>query len=396
TLEASVAEEVARRLAAEEAQLQSQKVESLGRLTGGIAHDFNNMLAVIMGALGLIERRHKRGQEIGDLLSGAMDGARRAAELTQRLLAFSRQAPLELQVIDVNGLVTRLSEILSRTLGEDVPIDMVLTAGLWSALTDRGQLENVILNLAINARDAMPGGGKITIETANAELDERYARANVDVVPGQYVMLAVSDTGTGMPADVLKRAFEPFFTTKDVGKGTGLGLSQIFGYVKQANGHVKIESEVGRGTVVRIYLPRHTGADRALPQDTPSTDVVAVAERTVLIVEDDVRLRSITSANLQELGYAVLVAASAQDALDVIRGPRAIDLLFTDVVMPGMNGRQLADEAVKLRPALKVLFTTGFTNQSDAHSDILDKTAIYLAKPFSFEQLGQKVRSILA
>lgn len=396
TLEARITDEVGKRLTAEDAQRQMQKMESFGNLTGGIAHDFNNMLAVIVGALGLIERRQKKGQDISDLLTGAMDGATRAADLTKRLLAFARQLPLELQVVETNGLVSGLSEMLRRTLGEATPVETVLAGGLWPVQTDRGQLENVIVNLAVNARDAMPGGGKITIETANAHLDEVYARSHVDVSAGQYVMIAVSDTGTGMSEEVMAKAFDPFFTTKEIGRGTGLGLSQIFGYVKQVRGHVKIYSEVGHGTSVKVYLPRYYGPVETPADPAPSHPLPQSAHgEVVLVVDDDDRVRTVTAASLRELGYNVMSVASGAGALKMLEEHPDVAVLFTDIVMPVMNGRDLAAAALQLRPSLKVLFTTGYAKNSIINGGVLDYDADFLSKPFTLDQLARKMSAVL-
>lgn len=384
------------RHAAEAQVRQLQKTEALGLLTGGIAHDFNNMLAVIIGALNLTERHLAKGQDVTAFIGSAMDAARRGATLTQRLLAFSRQLPLMPEVIDVNKLVGGLSDMLGRTLGEAVPLETVLAGGLWKTRVDAGQFENILLNLAINARDAMPSGGKLTIETGNAHLDDDYARHHEEVDAGQYVMIAVSDTGTGMPSDVIARVFEPFFTTKGVGKGTGLGLSQVYGFVKQSKGHVKIYSEVGHGTTVKVYLPRFRAPEEAAPRPARRrTTPVGALSDVVLVVEDDERMQEISSASLRELGYTVLHASSAQSALRILETHPQVTVLFTDIVMPDMNGRQLADEAIKMLPDLKVLFTTGYTRNAIVHGGILDTGVNFLAKPFTLDQLGNKLREVI-
>jgi PAS domain S-box-containing protein len=397
TLEARVAEAVSQQLRAEEAQRQMQKMEAVGQLTGGIAHDFNNMLASVMGALSLIERRLRRGEDVGDLIAGAMDSAQRSAELTRRLLAFSRLAPLDPRVVHPNRLVSDMSEILLRALGETIELETVLAGGLWPVCTDPSQLENVVLNLAINARDAMPGGGKITVETANTYLDDDYAALHAETRPGQYVMVAVTDNGAGMTADIAAKAFEPFFTTKPLGKGTGLGLSQIYGYVKQERGHVKIYSEVGQGTTVKVYLPRYTGPgepSHAKPASLTSALRGKPSEH-ILVVEDDTQVRVIAAENLRELGFTVSAVSSPADALALLRGDKAISLLFTDVVMPGMNGRELADQAQAMRPGLRVLFATGYTRNAIIHNGVLDAGVHVLLKPYSVDQLVRKMRQIL-
>ncbi len=395
TANTALREEMAGRARTEAQLRQLQKMEAVGQLTGGIAHDFNNMLAVIISSLNLLQRRLARGEtDVGRLADAALEGAQRAASLTQRLLAFSRQQALSPAVIDVNRLVGTMSEMLSRTLGETVRLETVLAGGLWKAHVDPGQLESAILNLAVNARDAMPEGGRLTIETANAYLDDGYVATHADVVPGQYVLIAVTDTGTGMDADVLAKAFEPFFTTKPVGRGTGLGLSQVYGFVKQSGGHIKIYSEPGHGTTMKLYLPRHQmdGEPAALPILPSGT---STGTETVLVVEDDDRVRMTTVEALVDLGYTVLAADGAAAALTLIETRPEIALLFTDIVMPEVNGRKLADAALKLRPDLKVLFTTGYTRNAVVHNGVLDHGVELLGKPFTIQQLAAKVRHVL-
>ncbi|RYG85398.1 MAG: response regulator, partial [Alphaproteobacteria bacterium] len=355
-LEQRVTDEVTSRMQAEEALRQAQKMEAIGQLTGGIAHDFNNMLAGVIGALNLTQRRLSRGDlDVDKFIEGALDSAYRAAALTQRLLQFSRQSPLEPVALDINRLTSGMSDLLTRTLGETVHVETVLSAGLWNAKADPVQLENVILNLAVNARDAMPGGGNLTIETSNAFVDESYASDN-EMDEGQYVLIAVTDTGHGMPADVLAKVFDPFFTTKPVGKGTGLGMSQVYGFAKQSGGHVKIYSEVDHGTTVKLYLPRHVGL--AASAGRPRAELAPIGgQETILVVEDEERVRNFAVEALGELGYKVLQSGEGQSALDLLRANPATALLFTDVVMPGMTGRELADQAVALRPDLQVLFS---------------------------------------
>ncbi len=373
---------------------QAQKVEALGHLTGGVAHDFNNMLAVIISGINLAERQQARGQDGKKFLQAALEGAQRAASLTSRLLAFSRQLPLEPEVVDINRLVASMSEILQRTLGEMTQVETVLAGGLWKTNVDKNQLENVLLNLSINARDAMPDGGKLTIETANCHLDDDYARAHAEVAPGQYVMLAVSDTGTGMSPEIIAKAFDPFFSTKEVGKGTGLGLSQVHGFIKQSKGHVKVYSEVGHGTSIKVYLPRFYGdAVEKKAADQPA--VQHGAAEIVLVVEDDDRMRGMTVASLNELGFTALEAETVDVALRLLESRPDIALLFTDIVMPNMNGRELADHALKLRPDLKILFTTGYTRNAIVHNGVIDAGVNYLAKPFTVDQLGAKVKQVL-
>ncbi|MER8743255.1 CHASE3 domain-containing protein [Mesorhizobium sp. M1004] len=388
--------EIQTREKAESQIRQMQKMEAVGQLTGGIAHDFNNMLAVIISAMNLAQRKLTRGEhDIMKFIEAATDAATRAANLTSRLLAFSRQQPLAPQVVDANRLVAGMSDLLRRALGETIRIETVLAGGLWKTHADPSQLENAILNLAVNARDAMGEDGKMTIETANSHLDESYAATHAEVKDGQYVMIAVSDTGAGMPADVMERAFEPFFTTKPVDKGTGLGLSQVFGFVKQSGGHVKIYSEPGQGTTIRIYLPRFFGPEEAaISSERAGNPAVPVTE-TILVVEDDPRVRASTADAMRELGYTVIHAASGQEALEKLGDNPGVALMFTDIVMPVMNGRKLAEEALARMPKLKVIFTTGFTRNAVVHNGVLDHDVHFLAKPFTIEQLAAKLRDVL-
>jgi signal transduction histidine kinase/ActR/RegA family two-component response regulator len=379
---------------AEQQIRQMQKMEAVGQLTGGIAHDFNNMLAVIISAMNLAQRKLARGEaDIAKFVDSATDAASRAAALTARLLAFSRQQPLAPQVVDANRLVTGMSDLLRRALGEAIRIETVLAGGLWRTHADPSQLENALLNLAVNARDAMGQGGKLTIETANSHLDDGYAASHAEVAPGQYVMIAVTDTGGGMPPEVMAKAFEPFFTTKEAGKGTGLGLSQVFGFVKQSGGHVKIYSEPGEGTTIKVYLPRFFGAEEA-PAAAPVRTMLPATE-TILLVEDDERVRAATADALGELGYKVVVASGGTEALRRLGETAQVALLFTDIVMPEMNGRKLAEQAVAARPGLKVIFTTGFTRNAVVHNGVLDHDVHFLAKPFTLDQLAAKLREVL-
>jgi PAS domain S-box-containing protein len=389
---------------AEEQLRQAQKMEAVGQLTGGVAHDFNNLLTIIQGGLEMIGRqvaglesspvatRVQRGKDM------ALEAVRRAARLTERLLAFARQQPLEPKTIDSNKLVAGVCELLRRTLGETIALETVLAGGLWATHADPNQLENAVLNLVVNARDAMPNGGKVTIETANSHLDDAYvARTAEPVKAGQYVLISVSDTGAGMDRATKERAFEPFYTTKGVGKGTGLGLSQVYGFVRQSAGHVAIYSEIGEGTTVKIYLPRYHGKEEPAQElSRAAMSGGAVGAETVLVVEDEDALRLYTVEMLAELGYSVLAAANGQAALDIIGRRDDIDLLFTDIVMPGgMNGRQLADEALRRRPSLKVLFTTGYTANAIVHHGRVDPDVELITKPFSYETLAGKIRALL-
>lgn len=397
TLEHRVEARSAELQRAEGALRQSQKMEAVGQLTGGIAHDFNNMLAVVIMALDMLRQRIDTGDTRAQRhLEAATDGARRAALLTQRLLAFSRQQPLRPEPVDPNQLVTGMSGLLRGALGSDVRIETVLAGGHWRIFADRNQLENVLLNLAVNARDAMPDGGCLTIETQNTHLDTRYATEHTGIHSGQYVLIAVTDTGSGMLPEVIAKAFDPFFTTKEVGKGTGLGLSQVYGFVKQSDGHVKIYSEPGQGTTVKIYLPRLAIAEGAAAEENPVCEIpFAERDELVLVVEDEPAVRQLSVDALGELGYRVLEADGAVAALLLIDAHPEIALLFTDVVMAGLNGRKLAEEACRCRPQLKVLFTTGYTRNAVVHNGVLDPGVELIGKPFTIEQLAAKVREVL-
>ncbi|MEO5755889.1 MAG: CHASE3 domain-containing protein [Mesorhizobium sp.] len=392
----ALSNEILTREKAESQIRQMQKMEAVGQLTGGIAHDFNNMLAVIISAMNLAQRKLARGEhDIAKFIEAATDAATRAANLTARLLAFSRQQPLAPQVVDTNRLLTGMSDLLRRALGEGIRVETVLAGGLWKTHADPSQIENAILNLAVNARDAMGEDGKLTIETANSHLDDSYATTHAEVTAGQYVMIAVSDTGSGMSPEIITKAFEPFFTTKPVNKGTGLGLSQVFGFVKQSGGHVKIYSELGEGTTIKIYLPRFFGAEEATSPAGRRGDSAAPVTETILVVEDDARVRASTTDALHELGYTVVHAGSGQEALQKLAETPGVALLFTDIVMPVMNGRKLAEEAVARQPGLKVIFTTGFTRNAVVHNGVLDHDVHFLAKPFTIEQLAAKLREVL-
>ena len=382
---------------AQDALRQAQKMEAVGQLTGGIAHDFNNMLAVVMGSLELLNRRiDPNDARARHYVQAAADGAKRAANLTQRLLAFSRQQPLRPERIEANQLVSGMSDLLRHSIGAEVRLKTVLAGGLWRIEVDPNQLESVILNLSVNARDAMPGGGKLTIETQNAHLDSRYVASEMGVPAGQYVMIAITDTGTGMTPDVIAKAFDPFFTTKEVGKGTGLGLSQVYGFVKQSGGHVKIYSEVGQGTSIKIYLPRAAGpvleAETAeLHDDLPQGE----QQEVILVVDDEPAVRQFSADALTELGYRVLEAGNAAAALSLLAAQPDIAMLFTDIVMPDVNGRQLVEEAHKIRSDLKVLYTTGYTRNAVVHNGVVDKGVHLIGKPFTIDDLAARVREVL-
>jgi len=382
--------------AAEAQMRQAQKMDAIGQLTGGVAHDFNNILTVITGTIGILADAVADRPELVSIAKLIDDAAERGAQLTKHLLAFARKQPLQPVEIDVNSLILEAGKLLHPTLGEQIEISPKLEQDAWPALVDPSQLTTAVLNLALNARDAMPGGGKLTLETGNIRLDEDYTRLNSDVTPGDYVMIAISDTGTGIPAALLEKVFDPFFTTKEVGKGTGLGLSMVFGFVKQSGGHIKIYSEEGHGTTVKIYLPRSTGQGQTAGDLLSAAPVVGGSE-TVLVVEDDALVRKYVMAQVASLGYATLEAANAAEALTIIDNGANVDLLFTDVIMPGaMNGRQLVDEALKRRPALKTLFTSGYTENAILHHGRLDEGVLLLAKPYRKPELARMIRVALA
>lgn len=377
---------------------QSQKMEALGQLTGGLAHDFNNMLAVIVSSLSIIKRRMARGDvDVTRYLDSAMDGAERAATLTGRLLAFSRQQPLSPQLLDPNKMVAGMSELLHRTLGETAHVETVLAGGVWRTHADASQLENAILNLALNARDAMPDGGNLTIETSNAHLNDEYVAVHPDVLPGQYILIAVTDTGVGMPPDLIEKVFDPFFTTKPIGKGTGLGLSQVYGFVKQSGGHIAVYSEPGHGTTFKLYLPRSymNEVRQTAPAATEAVPHGSLSE-IILVVEDDRRVRQLTVDALRELGYTVLHADDGAAALRQLEATPHVDLLFTDIVMPGMNGRELAKVATRDHPELRVLYTSGYVPNAVVHNATLAPFEDLISKPFTIDQIARKVRAVFA
>jgi signal transduction histidine kinase len=385
--------EADRRELAEQALRQSQKMEAVGQLTGGVAHDFNNLLTIIIGNLGIakrgvVEARAERA------LDNALVGAERAAQLTQRLLAFSRRQPLNPRVIDINKLITSISDLLARTLGENVELETISGAGLWKAEVDASELESTLLNLALNARDAMPQGGKLTIETSNAYLDDEYCRQHDDVVPGQYILVAITDNGGGMSAETIDRAFEPFFTTKEAGKGTGLGLSQVYGFMKQSGGHVKIYSEPGEGTTIKLYLPRRDGDEAGISADDQAGLDRGRGE-TILIVEDDDGVRQYASEILRDLNYQIIEAKDSAAALRLLDAKKEFDLMLTDVVLPGKNGRELADEVERRRPGTKVIFMTGYSRNAIVHHGRLDRGTELIQKPLIERVLARKIRQVL-
>jgi len=378
------------------ALVQSQKMEAIGKLTGGVAHDFNNVMQILRGNLELLESRHKRDGWTRERLDKAIDAVERGAKLASQLLAFGRQQPLRPIVINLAAAIRGMDDLLRRALGETVEIETVVSGGLWNTLVDVHQMENVILNLAINARDAMKEGGKLTMEVSNAMLDDQYVAGFPDVPSGQYVMLAVTDTGTGMAPDIVQRAFDPFFTTKPEGEGTGLGLSMAYGFVKQSGGHIRIYSEVGHGTTVKIYLPRSMEEAVEAPTSPPVTLALLGGTETILVVEDDQEVQSTVVDTLSGLGYSVLKANDAEQALAVVRSGVHIDLLFTDVVMPGpLRSPAMVAQAVQLLPRMKVLFTSGYTQNAIVHGGRLDPGVELLSKPYSREQLAYKIRQIL-
>jgi PAS domain S-box-containing protein len=386
---------------AEEALRQSQKMEAVGQLTGGIAHDFNNLLQGITGSLELVKRRVAQGrtEELQRFIDGAMNSARRASSLTHRLLAFSRRQPLDPKPVRAHALIASMEDLLRRTLGERIQLEFVMGGGLWLTLCDPNQLESALLNLAINARDAMPGGGRLTVETANAHLDAAYTEQQVDLKPGQYVCISVSDTGSGMPDDVVERAFEPFFTTKPLGEGTGLGLSMIYGFAHQSEGHVKIYSEVQRGTTVRLYLPRHHERGDAEVAECIAAEArpapAAALGESVLVIEDEPVVRGLIVDVLNELGYRTLEAADGPSGLKWLQSNETIDLLVTDIGLPGLNGRQVADAAREPRPGLKVLFMTGYAENAALAAGFLEPGMALITKPFAMDALANRVREML-
>lgn len=376
---------------------QSQKMEAIGHLTGGIAHDFNNMLTAILGSLELLEIRKEAFSESAARMLGVIrHAADHGVELTKRLLAFSRKQALAPAITDINRLVAGMSELLRRTLGEAISIETVMAGGLWPAFVDANQIESALLNLAVNARDAMSQGGKLTIETGNASLDSNYAMPHGDLAPGDYVFIAVSDTGTGMSADVIEHAFEPFYTTKAVGRGTGLGLSQVYGFVRQSGGHIEIYSEVGRGTTVKMYFPRPvSGQTSTMADPGPVNSNVPHGTETILVVDDDDDVRSYSVNAARHLGYTVLETASPAGALAIITERADISLLLTDVGLPGMTGPALAAAATRLRPTLKVAFTSGYARTAIAALGLLEPNVRFLPKPFRVESLARILRAAL-
>jgi DNA-binding response OmpR family regulator/nitrogen-specific signal transduction histidine kinase len=397
TLERRVAEETAERMKVQDALRQSQKMEAIGQLTGGLAHDFNNLLAAVGGSLDLIGRRVADGKPgIERYVQTGQEAVRRAATLTQRLLAFSRRQNLDPRPINANRLIAGMEELIRRTVGPSIHVEVVGAGGLWPTRIDATQLESALLNLCINARDAMAtNGGNLTIETANRWLDERAARER-DLPPGQYVSISVTDTGTGMPADIMGKVFDPFFTTKPIGQGTGLGLSMVYGFVRQSGGQVRIYSEMGKGTTMSLYFPRHLGQEEEDRNVSPPARIEPGGGETILVVDDEPALRMLISEALEEGGYSILTAKDAANALRHLQSDSMVDLLITDVGLPGgMNGRQLADEARKHRPELKVLFITGFAENAAVGHGHLASGMEVMAKPFEIASFAEKVKALI-
>ncbi|WP_348749617.1 response regulator [Pseudomonas rhodesiae] len=397
TLEQQVEERTAQLRNNEEALRQSQKMEAVGQLTGGIAHDFNNMLTGIIGSLELLRRRVARGKldDLDSLIDLGVTSANRAAGLTHRLLAFSRRQSLDSKPVQINQLVTSMGELLQRSINESIGLDMRLSEQLWTAEADPNQLESALLNLVINARDAMPNGGSLIVETSNRHLDSVFTAAYGSLTPGDYVELSVSDTGCGIPENVMGRVFDPFFTTKPIGQGTGLGLSMIYGFARQSRGHVIIHSEVDKGTTVSLFLPRFIGEVIAQQTLNPTLLPFANEGETVLIVEDDAAVRVLVSAVLKELGYAYVEVGDGHSAVPIIQSDQRIDLLISDVGLPGMNGRQLAEMGRQIRPDLKVLFITGYAEHAAVRGGFLDPGMQLITKPFTFDLLTAKVREMI-
>jgi signal transduction histidine kinase len=393
---AELREQIAERAKAEDALRQVQKMEAIGQLTGGIAHDFNNMLQVILGSLALLQKNLRLGrcQDVDRFIDSAIGSANRAAGLTQRLLAFSRRQQLSPTVVDANHLIETMADMVRQTVGETIAVNMFPATALWAIRCDINQLESTILNLVINARDAMPEGGRLTIETKNTSLDVGRA-AQMDLPSGNYVCISVSDTGTGMTPDVLAQAFDPFFTTKPIGAGTGLGLSMIYGFTRQSEGHAKIDSEIDHGTTVKVYLPRFEGAQPTVKvEDLDETAPISDGE-TILVVEDDAVVRSLVVEVLQTLGYSALEAADGPSGLAILQSSQRIDLLITDIGLPGLNGRQLADGARARRASLKILFMTGYAESVATANGFLEPGMELITKPFAMDALTTRVRKMI-
>ncbi|HEX8414340.1 MAG TPA: response regulator, partial [Sphingomicrobium sp.] len=399
TLEQRVVERTAELETAHEALRQAQKMEAVGQLTGGLAHDFNNLLTGVIGSLDMMERQIAKGDtsKVERYAKTAMTSANRAAALTHRLLAFSRRQPLDPKPVNANRLVSGMEELIRRTLGAAITLEVVTAGGLWQTLCDPHQLESAILNLTINARDAMPDGGMLTVETCNAHLDSAYAARDLDIRRGQYVCICVTDTGMGMSKDTIAKAFEPFFTTKPIGQGTGLGLSMIYGFARQSEGYARIYSELNVGTTIKIYLPRYYGeAEATEGEHGEITDAhrAAVGE-TVLVIEDESAVRELVVDVLEELGYLAVQAADGPAGLKLLQSAMRIDLLVTDIGLPGLNGRQVVDAAREQRPDLKVLFMTGYAENATIANGFLDPGMEMITKPFAIEALATRIRDMI-
>lgn len=389
-------EAVAEREQAQAQLRQAQKLESIGQLTGGIAHDFNNLLTAVLGNLELLKKYTRNGEaRLHRWACNAFDAANRGAVLTQRLLVFSRRQPLEPRAADLVAMLAAMSDLLRRTLGENIEVETHVAPGLWQAFADLNQLDNAFLNIAINARDAMDGHGRLTISASNCQVDTQDTALDPEITAGQYVLLSISDTGKGIEKDVLDRVFEPFFSTKPLGQGTGLGLSQVYGFVKQTGGHVKIESELERGTTVKLYLPRAEVVEETVTAPADLDEKPSGRSQTVLVVEDDADVRSYSAEILRDLGYRVRVAANAKAALDMLRESNEFDLLFSDIGLPGMNGAELAEEAIRVLPRLKVLLTTGYAQDGIIHHSRFGRGILLLPKPFARAELKQKIKQLL-
>ncbi|WLI03969.1 ATP-binding protein [Pseudomonas sp. FP597] len=397
TLEQQVEERTAQLRSNEEALRQSQKMEAVGQLTGGIAHDFNNMLTGIIGSLELLRRRVARGKldDLDSLIDLGVTSANRAAGLTHRLLAFSRRQSLDSKPVNINELVVSMGALLQRSINESITLQMRFDDDLWTAEADPNQLESALLNLVLNARDAMPNGGKLVVETTNRHLDSVFTAAYGTLAPGDYVELSISDNGCGIPESVINRVFDPFFTTKPIGQGTGLGLSMIYGFARQSHGHVTLHSEVGKGTTVSLFLPRYIGEMAKVEPTNAALLPFANAGETVLIVEDDPAVRVLVCAVLKELGYAYVEAGDANAAVPIIESEQRIDLLISDVGLPGMNGRQLAEIGRQIRPELRVLFITGYAEHAAVRGGFLEPGMQLITKPFTFDLLTAKVREMI-
>jgi PAS domain S-box-containing protein len=392
-----IGRDMTERIKLEQQLAQAQKMEAIGQLTGGIAHDFNNLLTVIIGMTELLAGAVAGNPKLADVCKTIDEAAEQGSQLVRRMLAFARRQALAPSLLDVNEVVMRTVAILQRTLGEHIRVETSLCDGLWHALADPSRLEDAVLNLAVNARDAMPNGGRLLLETANVHLDEEYARANVEMAPGDYVAVFMSDSGTGMPPEVIERAFEPFFTTKEPGRGTGLGLSMVYGFIKQSRGHVKIYSEVGHGTSVKLYLPRGAGGGvAAKPEEAAAVARQPRGRETILVVEDDAAVRAVAVSALESLGYRVRQAANGVAALEVLRLSGDIDLLFTDLVMPnGISGQELLRRARQRRPDLKALFTSGYSESFLRGRDDTDESVPLLPKPYRRQNLVAAIRRVL-